>query len=486
MRMKFTYGVFEKEIKRRTKELQRAYRSKDYFKTVCYLKYLSNFYYTINHKLTDDTLEEITRRVSRDFLGSTVIRDSDEKKVIFYDYFGLAARGLANIYVNALDRLGCHVTWILFEFAPEVRQIQRLFGDRENISFYIIPKKTILERMQILQQAVKDIQPRHIFMYTSPADVEGVGVMSTVQGDVTRYLIDLTDHAFWLGKCALDYVIGFRNYGYNLAQKGRKISPEQIVLLPYYPDRREHWEFEGMPFDVAKHAFVFSGGNVYKIEGDTTYEEMVTFILEESADIYFVYAGNGKSAKLDALKEKYPTRFFQIEERKDLDEILKRAKFFLATYPSSGGLMVQYALQNRCIPMSLCMQQGGITDPGTWLLQPEKIKFVFYEREKFYGAVSRLLTDEAYCAQMKEDLEHQVITEEEFTTQLASILREKRTKFEGTIEELDMGQFLATYRKRADYDMYCDIIWSSRNKWIYRKHPFIVRRKQREEKRNQS
>ncbi len=484
--MKFSYVFFEKEIKRRTTELQRAYRKGDYFKTVCYLKYLSNFYYTINYKLTDDTLEEITKRVSIDLLGSTVIKDSDEKRVVFYDYFGLAARGLANIYVNALARNGYYVTWILFEFASEAQEIQKLYEARKNISFCIIPQKSILERMQILQQTLKDIRPRHIFMYTSPGDVEGVGVMSTVQGDVTRYLIDLTDHAFWLGKCALDYLIGFRNYGYNLALQGREIVPEQIVLLPYYPERREHWEFEGMPFDVTKHAFVFSGGNVYKIEGDTTYEEMVTYILEENEDIYFVYAGNGKSAKLDALKEKYSTRFFQIEERKDLDEILKRAKFFLATYPSSGGLMVQYALQNRCIPMSLCMQKGGITDPGTWLLKPEKIKFVFYEKEKFYSAVKRLLTDETYCAQMKEDLEHQVITEEEFTTQLASILRERRTKFEGAKEELDMGQFLDTYKKRADYNLYCELIWSSRNKWIYRKHPFIVRKKQREEKRIKS
>ena len=132
------------------------------------------------------------------------------------------------------------------------------------------------------------------------------------------------------------------------------------------------------------------------------------------------------------------------------------------------------------------MTKGGITDPGTWLLKPEKIKFVFYEKEKFYSAVKRLLTDETYCAQMKEDLEHQVITEEEFTTQLASILRERRTKFEGAKEELDMGQFLDTYKKRADYNLYCELIWSSRNKWIYRKHPFIVRKKQREEKRIKS
>ena len=107
----------------------------------------------------------------------------------------------------------------------------------------------------------------------------GIGAFSTVKGEAVRFLVDLTDHAFWLGKCASDYVIGFRNVGYNVAIKYRKFNEDQVVLLPYYPEKRENYSFEGMPFDIKKHEFVFSGGSVYKIEGSQLYENMVRYIL---------------------------------------------------------------------------------------------------------------------------------------------------------------------------------------------------------------
>lgn len=474
--MGFSYKYFEKEFRLRTKELIKAYDKGDLLKTISYLKYLSNFYYLINYKLTDDQLEDLTSGVSYQLLGETVIDCCRKKTVLFYDNFGLAVRGLANIYVKALDRLGYHVFWVLYEYAPELEKLKEMYHDYKNVEFLIIPNVDIINRMRLLQRMILDIRPEHIFVYTTPEDVAGVGVMSTLSGDTDRYLIDLTDHAFWLGKCAVDYVIGFRNYGFNIAAQGRGIDPDRICLLPYYPDRGKPKKFQGMPFDTDRHEFVFSGGSIYKIEGDSTYERIVDYILKNYPQMYFVYAGNGKSRKLAVLKKNYPDRFFHIRERDDLDEVLAKAKFFLATIPVSGGLMVQYALMNQCIPMSYCTEQGGLSDPHTFLLYPEKIKFVFYKEKQLTDEIDRILTDKSYYLYAKQQIDGQVITEKEFTDELLNVLENKKTKFAKVKKSFCMDKFLESYKNRADFKQYADIIYHSHNKWVWKKHPFIIRK----------
>lgn len=483
-KMGFQYRQFEKEFEKRMKELEKAHRNGDCFKTVCYLRYLSDFYYTINYKFTDERLEQITKEVSLNYLGKTEIVNVNEDTVMFYDGFGLARRGLANIYVNALDRLGYKTIWILYDFAPDVDIIQEQFKNRKNVTFYIIPKKTILERMELLRNCLKETAPKHLLVYTTPSDIGGLGAISTVEGNVTRYMVDLTDHAFWIGKCAVDYVIGFRNLGYNIAVQYRHFEPDKVMILPYYPDARDQDPFEGMPFDVSKYEYVFSGGAPYKLEGSDTYKEMATYILKRYTDLRFVYAGNGRSQVLEELSNEFPGRFFWIPERKDLDEVLKHARFYLSTYPLGGSLMTQYALQNKCIPFCLCDDEWGVTDPRTWLLESDTINFVFNNKEDLLNEIDRIMSDDNYYVAQKARTSGLVISEEEFTQQLQRILKEKTTEFVPKRNHVNIDNFLDTYKRRATYEEYCNIIYGSRNKWVYRKHPIIVRRQKRIAKKN--
>ena len=476
------YNKFEKEIEKRTKELKRAYQKGDIYKTICYLKFLTNLYYEINYKMTEDVFEDITKKVSNDLLGTTIIKPVNKNIVMFYDGFGLISRGLANIYIDALEKLGYDIVWVLYEQASDVLEIKEKYKERTNISFEIIPKLPILERMRYLQRIIENILPQHIFIYTTPSDVAGIGTISTIQGDATRYLIDLTDHAYWLGKCAVDYIIGFRNYGFNIAVKYRKIEEEKILILPYYPEKRDNTEFAGLPFNDKKHDFVFSGGSVYKIEGDNTYEEIVINILNTYPELYFVYAGNGYSSKLNSIKQLYPNRFFQIEERKDLEQILRRAKFCLGTYPLGGGLMTQYALQNNCIILQLCNDKGGMTDPTTYLLNPDDVNCVFYDKKDLIEEIKRIMNNLEYCNIKKEKLAGKVISEEDFRKQLGFVLSEHRTDYISYLEEINVDFFLKPYKERVSYERYCDIIYYSHNKWIWKKHPFIIYQKRKKEK----
>lgn len=471
--MKFKYQTYEREFKKSKAELREAYQKGDVYKVICFLRYLTCFYYTINYTLADEELEQITKDVSHKILGDTVIQKGNDNTVLFYDGFGLVSRGLANIYVKALDELGFQVIWVMYEWAEDLNEIQNKFADRKNVQFMLIPKKSVLERMQELQNIIVNISPKYVYLYTLPDDVVGLGTFSTVTGDVERFLIDLTDHAYWLGKCATDYVIGFRNIGYNVAVKYRNFDSSQVLLLPYYPEKREDYSFEGMPFDIEKHEFVFSGGSIYKIEGSELYADMVRYILDINSKIYFVYAGNGKSKILDAIKQQYPKRFYQIPERKDLDKIMQKAKFYLSTYPMFGGLMTQYAAQNGCIPLSLCNVENPLANPITLVLHPEEADYFVTNFDDACKKIKQLMEDRIYYEKMKENLNRQVISEEEFKNQLENIMRQKMSKFQGHIKDTDIESFLDIYRRRATYEIYANTIFNSRNKWVYRRHPLI-------------
>lgn len=474
--MEFSYKAFEDEFASSMAELEQAFRERDYLKTIAYLRFLSKAYYLINYKFADDRLEEITKEISLDLLGETRIVGSRAETVAFYDSFGLVERGLADIYVSALEKLGYQVTWIMHYNAntPDLDTIQKRYMGNKNVFFRIVPPSPILERMQHLQTIIKEIAPRHLFFYSKPWDICGAGVFSTVKGEVTRYLIDLTDHAFWLGKCAADYFIGFRNWSYNVEMQLRGISPEQLIVLPYYPNSRTQYPYEGMPFDEDKHEFIFSGGSPYKIEGDSAYQEIVEYILTNYPEIKFVFAGNGTNLILDQLKEKYPDQFFHIDERRDLDDVLKHAKLYLGTYPVCGGLMTQYAVANHCVPLCLEKKPGSIMDPRTFLLQPDKVDFVFSSQEALLTALDRFLDDEQYFEQARSELTGQVILKEEFAEELHQVLIEHQTKFKGQDMSINLDRFLATYRQRADYKIFCNLIYNSHNDWIKRKYPAII------------
>lgn len=480
----FSYQNFEREFSDSMIELEKAFQERNHLKTISYLRFLARSYYMINYKMADDRLEEITQQISFDFLGETAITDSNSNTVAFYDGFGQIDYVLAKIYIDALAQLGYETVWIIHGNAPCLEEIQQYCKEKGNVSFRIVPVSPILERMRHLQAIIKDISPKHLFFQAAPFDICGAGVFSTVKGDVTRYLVDMSDHTFWLGKRAADYFIGFRNWSYNVENQLRGISSEQLIILPYYPNSRARYAFDGMPFDTDRYEYIFSGGNPYKIEGDNTYQELVEHILINYPKLKFVYAtydGSGfkkqfRHPLLKYLERRYPGQFFRVPVRKDLDEVFKRAKLYLGTYPISGGLMTQYAVVNHCIPLCLEKEPGSIMDPRTFLLQPDKAEFVFDNKEALLTVLDKFLSDEQHLAQARSKLAGQVISEKEFTEELQCVLTEHQTKFKGKDMPIILDRFLATYRRRADYKMFCDTIYNSHNDWIKQKYPEIIER----------
>lgn len=462
-------GNIERFLSEVEEEIKDAYEQKDYEKAVCCAKFLCSFYYEFDYKYADTQMEFYARECALACVGDIRLKNTNKRKAVFYDRFALYSRGLANIYVKALLALGYEVVWCLFEAGAETDEILRRYGNKTNLTFALIPRLSVIERMHALKEIILKAQAYHFFIYTLPSDVEGIGVFDVLGGDVMRYLINLTDHTFWLGRNALDRCIEFRNFGANLSVKYRKIREEQIVVLPYYPDQRDQEAYQGLPFSESE-KFVFSGGSAYKIDGSDKFEQMVSSLLDRHPDLKFLFATRDKSEKLDTLASRYRNRFFVIQERTDLGELLQRAEFFLSTYPIPGFLMIQYALMNQCVPLCLADKNNGCTNPATYLLHPEQIDFVFYEADSLLEMADRLLAGHGPKKEWYEDF---VISEKNFERNLGALMKGEDTDYHFYKENVDVSIFHSYYANRLTEENFREVVRQSNNKWLAEKYPEI-------------
>lgn len=150
--------------------------------------------------------------------------------------------------------------------------------------YYILieDRKNILNKFCSYAVMLQNLNHMIFFFYSFPNDVVGVTSLNILEGKVTRYQINLTDHAFWLGARCIDKCIEFRDYGANVSAKYRGISKNIIAKLPFYPIVNKDISFQGFPFQIVKgQKVVFSGGALYKtFGGQNKYYDIIDNILK--------------------------------------------------------------------------------------------------------------------------------------------------------------------------------------------------------------
>jgi glycosyltransferase involved in cell wall biosynthesis len=160
-----------------------------------------------------------------------------------------------------------------------------------------------------------------------------------------RYFINLTDHAFWLGKNTGDFFLEFRNFGCNISFRYRHIPLDRLLVQPYYPLATKNL-FEGFPIEKGNRVFAFSGSNYNKIYGKNfLFLKLIKEVLSQNGNLIFLLAGNGNKKPLTKFirKNKLQDRLLLIGSRGDLSEVFRRIDIYVNTYPFMGGLMSQYA-----------------------------------------------------------------------------------------------------------------------------------------------
>ena len=374
--------------------------------------------------------------------------------ILFFDSFGLNNRGLAQIYLKALSNIGNVIYVTYSDNKNKIPTLKSILKSNSKNKVYFLESKNYLERINKLAQIFENERPMHIINYSTPWEVV-LPIVGYFYKDFTkRYLINLTDHAFWLGSQFIDYCVEFRDYGAYISNKYRNISKDKIVCLPYYPVIDTNKEFEGFPFpyDETKQKIVFSGGNIYKTIGkDNLYYKIVDHILSKHSDVILWYAGSGNPLLYDnfnKLKEKYPNQLYITTERKDLFQILEKCYFYLSTYPLGGGLMTQYAAVAKKIPITLKFD----TVLNGLLINQNNLGIIFDSYDEVINEIDKILENEAYLKSKESKLEGSVISEREFQEQLLLLLESGRTKYNLEFKPVDTDNFRKEYLLRLNID----------------------------------
>lgn len=441
-------GYVKRIIEKTKKSIDKSIRVKNYKDALLMISSCANVLYQTNIYYQDDDLEnsiiEISKRLNLSE-KTEQYKGMCNDYIIFYDGFGLNNRGLIQIYLKALCKVK-KVVYVTYEdrrtLIPDVQEIltdnycDRRYINRRN--------KSIIEQIKQLNEYVREYQPSKMFFYSVPDDVIATTVMSAYEGVITRYQINLTDHAFWLGARMIDICIEFRNYGACISKEYRGLSDNKIRIIPFYPVINKKQEFLGFPFEKRDNQkIVFSGGALYKTLGcNNKYYKIVDHLLDKYLDVVFWYAGQGDDTEIKKLINKYPKRVYLTAERSDLYQILENCDIYLSTYPMCGGLMFQYAAMAGCVPVTLKKdsRSDGI------LINQENINVEFYDVKELYDEIDHLLTNDKYAQQRSELMRKSVFTPQVFEEEIRKLVNGERSEtYLPSFEHIDTSDLRQWY-----------------------------------------
>ena len=411
---------------------------------------VASLLYMTNIKYVDEELEKSLKKIASSIkindLNTLMLKNDT---ILFWDGFGINDRGLVQIYLLALCKVK-NVVYVTYEDRKDqLPDVDRILNQYNAKKKYIKrDKKSILNMIAQLDAIVGEFLPQKFFFYSFPDDVVATTLLYAYEGIITRYQINLTDHAFWLGAGCCDICINFRSYGAIISKEYRGISEEKNVIIPFYPIVHRERAFQGFPFEVKSgQKIMFSGGALYKTQSeDNRYYIMVDHILSKYQNVIFWYAGtNGDDTKLKEILERYPDRAFHTEERTDLFQVLEHCNVYLSTYPMCGGLMFQYAAMAGIVPVTL--KHGNISDD--FLIDQESLNVEFSSEDELFDEIDKLLLDSEYAEKRREIMQKSVISPNVFELELQKCIEGQNSDvFITRYEHIDTSEFIRWYLTR--------------------------------------
>ncbi len=305
--------------------------------------------YTYKFRYFDDDLEKIIQNISTQIISKKPDFSSKKNKIVFYDSFAEDNRALTQQYIRAIFSWEYELLYITPRSEIDNEILQELKRYAKSKIIILMGNKTSFETQ--VKKAVKEItffRPQYAFLQFKPWDIFGMCIWTAFE-NIERYFINLTDDAFWLGKCCSDYFFEFRRFGASLSVNSRNIPIEKLLFQPYYPIQA-NTSFKGFPISKDSKTLVFAGANFYKIYGcDGIFLELINTILKKYKNVALLYAGDGNQKLFEKFirDNKLANQVYILGPRKDINSVIKNIDIFINTFPVAGGLMSQLAAVNK-------------------------------------------------------------------------------------------------------------------------------------------
>ena len=433
--------------------------------------------YEYNQQYSDYEFEDAVIEVAKAYReknkGVLQSYSSEKRTVLFYDGFGLDTRGVAKMYLSALIKCNYRVVYVTKKDSehslPETYQILKS-GDF--ICKFIDTRTGYGQWVDELLEIIFQTAPKAMFYYTTPYDASAAIAFAALDGLADRFLIDLTDHAFWLGVKCNDYFCGSREMSASNQIYERGIDKKKLIKLGVNLLIDEANDHTGLPFDVTKQKYIFSGGALYKTLGDEEkyYYRMVDHFLSQHEELFFLYAGEGNKSEMEKILQKYSGRAFLISERKDFYYLIQHCIIYLNTYPMFGGMMMKYAANAGKLPITLRHEK----DSDGLLLDQASRKIEYNTYEELIEDVDKLIENPEYLCEREALLRGSVISEERFVNNVRSTVENHYTDYEHEGKHLDVSQFRKEFYDRFDLRQVKKKVSRKINRSLFRECPWMV------------
>ena len=417
-----------------------------FIKSATLLMYNSNIIYS------DIDLEENLKIISEAIHPIPLfepLESNEKRRIVFYDFFVWDNRGLTEQYLDALFASDYEMLFIGCSNGEKSREILQKLKLHKVKSVFVNGDEEI-SRSKCIYDAILNFKPAIIFAHTSPEDIAGLMAISRFENCCTRYMTNITDHAFWLGTKVFDYFFEFRDYGYNISKRYRHIEEEKLLKLPYYPIINKDISFQGFDFNTQNKKIVFSGGSIYKTQGSPVFWDIVKYILSKYEDTIFLFLGDGDSFCVHKFIEDndFQHRFYYRNVRKDIWEVFKHCDMYLNTYPLIGGLMTQYACMAGLVPLTLNDNNDACNNIYELLLNRFDLDFQFDSVEKCKAKIDYYLQHPDSLQSDGVKLSKAVISPEKFSEMFLKFLEKPKNIMDVKQYDVDVEKFSKQYLKR--------------------------------------
>ena len=416
----------------------------------------SRWAYNFNHIYTDPNAEKLLKQISEIAIGVITIPQPFPDHYVLIDSFLWDNHGLTQQYLRAMMACGVHILIIFTHPGGHIgRDIQAEIGryDKGEIRQY----SKGLDQIEVARQIVKDIenfQPARVFLHLTPWDLSALMACNAIKG-VTKYQINLTDHAYWLGVSFIDYVFEFRPYGLTVSLDKRSLCRNQLLPLPFYPITPCFPHFDGLPVLPSGSIVVFSGGATYKMLGkNNIFFRMMERILSISPNVYILVAGFSPDPRFDeqVSKVKGCERILQIGVRRDINAVFEHCDIYLGTYPMMGGLMTQYAALHGK-PVVAYHDKGDVMNATEEMVNYYQHDYhSFTDLDEMTDYARRLVKDSTYRHEQGRLLLDGMMNDDKFNKEFAQIMQSHLSTFVWNKDLIDYEAFFERYLELENYN----------------------------------
>ncbi len=397
------------------------YNGKQYSRSLKFIECAAKVAYNISFRFSDVELDNLIYKIATEIFQKSKTFNNDHRGrecFVFFDYYPNDSRGLSEQYLNALIDNNIEFLYIVENYqSNKTKNVITLVRNYPRCSLLILDDKcNDIEKAIIAYNEIIKYQPTRALLHLLPWDVVGCLVFSYLS-NVKRYMIDLTDHAFWLGTNCFDYLIEFRDFGCTIALDKRKVLQDEIILLPYYPINFNQ-EFKGFPIQKEKgKVYLLTGGAFYKTYGDSyKFYAVLKKLLDSNKELIILFVGDGSKGYIHQFitRNNYQQRLILLGNRTDILEVFKHSDIFLATYPIGGGLMSQFAAMAGNAIIAFVDERNPSNYPENFLYKLHNETKLSYSGDDFFIEAAKLINNESYRLEKAHCTNNKIISRNEF------------------------------------------------------------------------